>query len=102
NSTEVEPLPVGFTGVTVRVLFQGADCGGLVVLARMAPGAVIPEHWHSRAGETGYVLDGGFGQGGLTHGPGPVFFGQAGGPPRAPHELRGLHRAHAFPRGGRP
>ena len=25
NITEVEPLQVGFTGVTVRVLFQGAD-----------------------------------------------------------------------------
>jgi quercetin dioxygenase-like cupin family protein len=54
-STEVEPLPIGFTGVTVRVLHDGD--GGLVVLTRMAPGAVIPEHWHSRADETVYVLE---------------------------------------------
>jgi quercetin dioxygenase-like cupin family protein len=88
NSTEVEPLPVGFTGVTVRVLFQGANCGGLVVLARMAPGAVIPEHWHSSADETVYVLDGDFVEGGFTYGPGTFFYGKAGAP-HGPHTSSG-------------
>jgi quercetin dioxygenase-like cupin family protein len=88
-STEVEPLPIGFTGVTVRVLHQDDGRGGLVVLARLAPGAVIPEHWHSHADETVYVLDGDFVEGGSSYGPGTLFFGKAGRP-HGPHtSLRG-------------
>lgn len=87
-STEIEPLPVGVTGVTVRVLFQSEGHGGLVVLARMAPGAVIPEHWHSSADETVYVLDGDFNEGGFTYGPGTFFYGKAGAP-HGPHTNSG-------------
>jgi quercetin dioxygenase-like cupin family protein len=86
-STEVEPLPIGFTGVTVRVLHHEAGHGGLVVLTRLAPGAVIPEHWHSDADETVYVLDGDFIEGGFTYGPGTFLFGKAGRP-HGPHTSR--------------
>ena len=86
-STEVEPLPIGFTGVTVRVLHNSDGDGGLVVLTRMAPGAVIPEHWHSRADETVYVLEGEFVEGGFTYGPGTFFLGKAGAP-HGPHTSR--------------
>ena len=86
-STEVEPLPIGFTGVTVRVLHNGDGDGGLVVLTKMAPGAVIPEHWHSQADETVYVLEGEFVEGGFTYGPGTFFLGKAGAP-HGPHTSR--------------
>ena len=95
-STEVEPLPIGFTGVSVRVLHRGNEESGQVVLTRMAPGAVIPEHWHSEADETVFVLDGDFVEAGVTYGPGTFFLGKAG-KPHGPHTSSDrLHGAHAF------
>jgi quercetin dioxygenase-like cupin family protein len=88
NTTEVEPLPIGFIGVSVKLLHRGGR-DGMVVLTRLAPGAVIPEHWHSEADETVYVLDGDFVEGGFSYGPGTFFFGKAGRP-HGPHtSLRG-------------
>jgi quercetin dioxygenase-like cupin family protein len=82
-STEMGSFPFGFTGVTARLLHRGGR-GGTVVLIRLAPGTVIPEHWHSDADETVYVLDGDFVEGGLIYGPGTFFFGKAGRP-HGPH-----------------
>lgn len=88
-STEVPALPLGFPGVTVRVLHReqmpgGSIHGGQVVLTRMAPGAVIPEHWHSRTDETVFVISGDFIEAGVSYGPGTFFFGRAGRP-HGPH-----------------
>ena len=51
------------------------------------PGAVIPEHWHSNADETVFVLEGEFVEGGFTYGPGTFFLGKAG-LPHGPHTSR--------------
>jgi hypothetical protein len=75
--TEVEPFPIGFTGVSARLLHRGGR-GGMVVLTGLAPGALISEHWHSDADETVYVLEGDFVEGGFAYGPGTFFFGKAG------------------------
>jgi hypothetical protein len=85
--TEVEPFPMGFTGASARLLHWGGR-GGLVVLTRLAPGALISEHWHSDADETVYVLDGDFVEGGFAYGPGTFFFGKAGRP-HGPHTCSG-------------
>jgi len=85
--TEVESFPIGFTGVTARLVHRGGR-GGMVVLTRLAPEAVIPEHWHSDADETVYVLDGDFVEGGVACGPGTFFFGNAGRP-HGPHTSSG-------------
>ena len=86
-STEVKPILLDLPGVSVRVLHRGTDESGQVVITRMAPGAVIPEHWHTHANETVYVLAGDFIEGGLTYGPGTFFFGKAGAP-HGPHTSR--------------
>ena len=83
-STEAEPLPIGFTGVTVRVLHHGDEDERPGRHHWMAPGAVIPEHWHSESDETVFVLDGEFVEAGVTYGPGTFFYGKAG-KPHGPH-----------------
>jgi quercetin dioxygenase-like cupin family protein len=83
-STEVKPILLDLPGVSVRVLHRGNAESGQVVLTRMGPGAVIPEHWHSEADETVFVLDGEFVEAGVTYGPGTFFFGKAG-KPHGPH-----------------
>ena len=83
-STDVKPILLDLPGVSVRVLHRGDARGGQVVITRMAPGSVIPEHWHSDADETVYVLDGDFVEAGVTYGPGTFFFGKAG-KPHGPH-----------------
>ena len=83
-STEVKPVSIDLPGVSVRVLHPGNAETGQVVLTRMAAGAVIPEHWHSEADETVFVLDGDFIEAGVTYGPGTFFFGKAG-KPHGPH-----------------
>jgi anti-sigma factor ChrR (cupin superfamily) len=85
--TEVNPISLEFPGVTVRVLHRDDRHGGQVVLTQMAPGAVIPEHWHTHADETVYVLRGDFVEAGVVHGVGTFFFGMAGRP-HGPHTSR--------------
>jgi quercetin dioxygenase-like cupin family protein len=84
---DVQPVALDIPGVTVRVLHGGPE-GGLVVLTRMAPGATIPEHWHTTADETVFVLEGDFVEAGTSYGPGTFFYGKAG----APH---GPHTSHS-------
>src|SRR4051794_27049184 len=82
--TEVKPILLDLPGVSVRVLHRGNADTGQVVITRMAPGAVIPEHWHSEADEWVFVLDGDFVEAGVTYGPGTLFIGKAG-KPHGPH-----------------
>src|SRR5437660_10942790 len=75
---DVKPILLDLPGISVRVLHHGNAESGQVVLTRMAPGAVIPEHWHSETDETVFVLDGDFIEAGVTYGPGTLFVGKAG------------------------
>lgn len=50
----------------------------MTVLTRFEPGAIIPEHSHTRADESGFVVEGEFDEDGETYGPGSNFFGRAG------------------------
>lgn len=52
--------------------------GGMTVMTHLEPGATIPEHWHTYADETVYVLSRDFVEVGQTHGPGTFFVGGAG------------------------
>ena len=63
-------------GVSIRILHQ-SDRGGLAVVTRMRAGATIPAHWHSKADETVYVLEGDFIEDGISYGSGNYFVGVA-------------------------
>ena len=70
--------PLDIAGVSIRILDGDPANGCSQIVTRMAPGAVIPRHWHSKADETVYVLDGDFVEEGVSYGPGTFFSGDAG------------------------
>jgi quercetin dioxygenase-like cupin family protein len=65
-------------GVTVKVLRHDEATGAMNVLTRIAAGACIPAHSHSRADDSVFVVEGEFVEDGETYGPGSYFFGPAG------------------------
>src|SRR5262245_24237456 len=65
--SEIQPISLEFPGVTVRVLHRGDSKSGQMILTQMAPGSVIPEHWHSIANENIYIINGDFIEAGVTH-----------------------------------
>ena len=77
-------------GVSIRVLNRDATTGGMTVLTRIEAGAKIPEHWHTKADETVFVIDGDFVEAGVSHGPGAFFAGKAGTTHGARPQRRGL------------
>lgn len=81
-------LPLDFPGVAMKTLRQDDPSGGMTVMTRMQPGAVIPAHSHTRADETVYVLEGDFVEDGVAYGPGSFFAGAAG-TPHGPHGTTG-------------
>lgn len=84
--SELTPVPIEIPGIFVKVLRRDPR-PGLVVLTRMSPRATLPEHWHSEAHETAFVLDGDFIDAGVGYGPGTFFYGKAGCP-HGPHTSR--------------
>ena len=48
------------------------------VMTHIEAGASIPEHWHTQADETVYVVSGDFVERGKSYGPGSFFVGKAG------------------------
>jgi quercetin dioxygenase-like cupin family protein len=70
--------PLDFPGVSMRVLFKDPATGAMAVVTRMDAGAVIPAHFHTKADETVFVIDGDFVEDGETFGPGSYFVGKAG------------------------
>src|SRR4051812_30527873 len=80
HAKTVEWSPGDFPGVSLRVLYSDPDTGATSVLTRLAPGAVIPAHRHTKADETVYVLEGDFVEDGRSHGPGSFFAGKSGVP----------------------
>jgi anti-sigma factor ChrR (cupin superfamily) len=64
-------------GVTIQILHEDDTSGGMTVLTHIAPGSVIPEHWHTAADETTFVLSGDFIEQARNYGPGSFFVGKA-------------------------
>ena len=87
DAASVPWAPLDFAGVSLRVLYT-EDSGAMTVLTRMAPGAIIPAHLHTKADETVYVLEGDFVEDARSHGPGSFFAGKAG-VPHGPHTTVG-------------
>lgn len=72
TSSEVERVPVDLPGATLQVLHNEIR-GGMTALAHLAPGIIIPEHWHTHADETLYMLSGDLVIAGVAYGPGTFF-----------------------------
>lgn len=77
-SDSVSSTPLDIPGVSIRVLSRDAATGGMTVLTRIEAGATIPEHWHTKADEIVFVIEGDFVEAGVGHGPGAFFAGKAG------------------------
>jgi quercetin dioxygenase-like cupin family protein len=84
DAASIAWTPLDFAGVSLRVLHTEPETGAMTVLTRMAPGATIPAHLHTKADETVYVLEGDFVEDSQGHGPGSFFAGKAG-VPHGPH-----------------
>ncbi len=57
---EVDDIPwetTRFPGIEIKTLLEDAESGLLTTLVKMAPGARLPEHEHTRIEQT-YVLEG--------------------------------------------
>jgi anti-sigma factor ChrR (cupin superfamily) len=78
NTESVASTPLELPGVSIRILSQDSATGGMAVLTRIDAGATIPEHWHTKADETVFVLEGDFVEAGVSYGPGTFFAGKAG------------------------
>jgi hypothetical protein len=76
NASTLDEQLLDIDGVSIRVLHQ-SETGGVAVVTRMRAGATIPAHWHSKADETVYVLEGDFIEDGVTYGSGHYFVGAA-------------------------
>ena len=83
---DVKPILLDLPGVSVRVLHRGNEESGQVVITRMAPGAIIPEHWQRYRNRRDRLrsrrrlrL-----RPALTYGPG-TFFSARAGKPHGPH-----------------
>jgi len=87
NSADVNPAALEFTGVSIQILHADRS-GAMTVVTRMEPGSVIPEHWHTNADETVYVLAGDFIEAGVAHGPGTLLVGSAR-TSHGPHSTKG-------------
>ena len=77
TAAKITRTALEFPGVAIQVLHSDDRTGAMTVLTHMEPGAVIPEHWHSAADETVYVLSGDFIEGGVSYRPGTLFAGKA-------------------------
>lgn len=88
DTGRLEWSPLDFEGVSIRILHRVESTGAMTVMTRMAPGSVIPAHWHSAADETVYVLEGDFIEDETSYGPGSFFVGPAS-IPHGPHRTSG-------------
>jgi quercetin dioxygenase-like cupin family protein len=77
DRNDIEASTLEIPGVTIQVLHEDETSGGTTVLTHIAPGATIPEHWHTAADETVFVLSGDFIEQGRSYGPGAFFVGKA-------------------------
>jgi anti-sigma factor ChrR (cupin superfamily) len=82
-SEEIESIASGLPGVKIQTLHTDEASGATTVMTHIAAGAAIPEHWHTSADETVFVVSGDSSNG-----------EKAMGPDRSSSERRGLHMAH--------
>ncbi len=66
------------------MLHADGATGAMAALTRLEAGAGTPAHWHSKADETVFVVDGDFVEGGMSCEPGAYSVGKARTPP-GPH-----------------
>jgi quercetin dioxygenase-like cupin family protein len=81
---EVAWTPLDIPGVAMKVLYKDGATGATAVLTRRDAGSVIPAHFHTKADETVFVLEGEFVEDGEGFGPGAYFIARAG-TPHGPH-----------------
>ncbi len=83
------PLPI--PGATPTISFQPLNLdysiGPATMLFYFGPGTFIPAHYHKRAKETFYIVEGEFIDDGKLYPPG-TFFGCAPGTVHGPHETK--------------
>jgi hypothetical protein len=72
DTSTLPSIDIGIPGVSLKVLYTDPATGAEEVITHLDPGAVIPEHFHTFANETVYVLDGDFVEGGVSYGPGTL------------------------------
>ena len=84
DANEIEWTPARFPGVYLKILHGSPESEASVVLRKLEPGAIIPQHYHGKADETVYVLEGDFIEDAKAQGAGHVFFAKAGFP-HGPH-----------------
>jgi anti-sigma factor ChrR (cupin superfamily) len=75
---EVDAVVLDIPGVKIQTLHTDNTSGAMTVLTHIAAGATIPQHWHTSADETVFVLSGDFIEQGKSYGPGAFFVGKAG------------------------
>jgi quercetin dioxygenase-like cupin family protein len=76
DSNTLEEQPLDIDGVSIQTLHKG-ETGAMAVVTRMRAGATIPAHWHSKADETVFVLEGDFIEDLVAYRPGNYFVGAA-------------------------
>lgn len=84
DTSTLASSPLDFEGVSMKVLQQNEQTGGVTILLRMEPGSSIPAHHHTHADETAFVIEGDFVENGVSYGRGSFFAGRAG-TPHGPH-----------------
>ena len=84
DTSTLASSPQDFEGVSMKVLQQDENTGGMSILLRMNPGSSIPAHHHTHADETVFVIKGDFVEDGVSYSRGSFFTGRAG-TPHGPH-----------------
>jgi anti-sigma factor ChrR (cupin superfamily) len=75
---EVDAVALDIPGMKIQTLHADQISRATTVLTHIAAGASIPQHWHTFADETVFVLSGDFIEHGRSYGPGAFFVGTAG------------------------
>lgn len=70
--------PLEISGLSIKVLHQDDQSGALTMLLKMAAGSTFPEHSHSVADESAYIISGDLQEGAATYGPGGFFVAKQG------------------------
>lgn len=82
------PIPGATPGGTFATLVNvNGDQGLVTTIIRIAPGSIIPAHYHKEGSEAHFVLDGDFINAGVSHGPG-AFVTHPAGVVHGPHGSR--------------
>ena len=81
-------LPIGWPGVSMKMLQQVESTGGISAMIRIEAGISIPAHSHTHADQAVFVIEGDLIDEGVTYGPGSFLVAKAG-TPHGPHNSSG-------------